>query len=57
MNSPYSSPRVHRSAVVIPAKLHSLVAAAWEYFRLCSTWMRSLALIVSPRTTTSLIGE
>lgn len=57
MNSPYSSPRAHRSAVAIPAKLHSLVAAAWEYFRLCSTWMRSFALIVSPRTTTSLTGE
>lgn len=57
MNSPYSWPRAHRSAVVIPAKLHSLVAAAWEYFRLCSTWIRSFALIVSPRTTTSLTGE
>lgn len=57
MNSPYSWPRVHRSAVVIPAKLHSLVAAVCEYFKLCSTWIRSLALIVSPRTSTSLIGE
>lgn len=46
LDLPYSSPKVHWSTSSRLAAFHSFVAAGCEYFRLCSTWIRSWALTV-----------